>query len=232
MKGTRVAFFKINGKLLFAGLSASCETVMDAEMFVEMPATMSLMEPEIEFKVQLDETSDTAIVQYLVPNVGLEELSLSLKSSCGEDCNIVVHVTAEDNLADDLLNSTAMSLPFKPYADEFHYVTLRLLSGNASNVTMQLPMNRQVDVGVEQVVLSRKSFPEFFLFDYEHLRGNDTKPQSFNVTADALSVLSFKIGRVYDVGGTVTLGFKLVDVEEKYKKNIILVACVSLGWFS
>jgi len=228
-----VSLFKIT-RNCFAGLSVSCETVMDAEMFVEMPATTSLVDSEIEYKVQLDETSDTAIVQYLVPDVGLEELSLSLKSSCGEDCNIVVYVTAEDNLADGLLNSTAMSLSFKPYVDNFHFVTLRLLSGNASNVTMQLPMNHQTDIGVDQVtpvVLSRKSFPEFFLFDYEHLLGNDTKPQPFNVTAETLSVLSFEIGRVYDVGGTVTLGFKLIDVEEKYKKNIVLVACVSLGRF-
>jgi len=201
-------------------------------MFVEMPATTSLVDPETEYKVQLDEISDTAIVQYLISDVGLEELSLSLNSSCGEDCNIIIYVTAEDNLAEGLLNSTTTSLSFKPYANNFHYVTLRLLSGNASNVTMQV--NRQTDVDVDQVtpvVLSRKSFPEFFLFDYEHLRGNDTKPQPFNVTADALSVLSFEIGRVYDVGGTVTLGFKLIDVEEKYKKSIILVACVSLGWF-
>lgn len=220
-----------DGKIKQQGLSASCETVMDAEMFVEMPTTTSLVDLEVEYKVQLDEISDTAIVQYLVPDVGLEELRLSLKSSC-EDCSIAVHVTAEDNLADGSLNSTATTLSFKPYANAFHYVTLRLLSGNASNVTMQLPMSRQTDVGIDQVVLSRKSFPEFFLFDYEHLRGNDTKPQPFNVTADALSVLSFEIGRVYDVGGTITLGFKLIDVEEKYKKSIVLVACVSLGYYS
>ncbi|XP_071562180.1 post-GPI attachment to proteins factor 6 [Temnothorax nylanderi] len=222
------------GKIKQQGISVSCETVMDAEMFVEMPTTTSLVDPEINYKVQLDETSDTTIVQYLVPDVGLEEISLFLKSSCGEDCNIAVHITAEDNLAGSLLNSTEKSLSFKPYPGDFHYVTLRLLSGNASNVTLQLPTSRQTDIGVDQVtpvVLSRKSFPEFFLFDYEHLRGNDTKPQPFNVTADALSVLSFEIGRVYDVGGTVTLGFKLVDVEEKYKKNIVLVACVSLGYY-
>ncbi|KAL0110073.1 hypothetical protein PUN28_013603 [Cardiocondyla obscurior] len=223
------------GKIKQQGLSVSCETVMDAEMFVEMSATTSLVDPEIEYRVQLDETSDTAIAQYLVPDIGLEELTLFLNSSCGEDCNIAVYITAKDNLVSSLLNSTATSVLFKPYAGDFHYVTLRLLSGNTSNVTMQLPMSRQTDVGIDQVspvVLSRKTFPEFFLFDYEHLQGNNTKPQAFNVTANALSVLSFDIGRVYDVGGTVTLGFKLVDVEEKYKKNIVLVACVSLGYYS
>lgn len=225
-----LCFSRLTESCCFVGLSVSCETMMDAEMFVEMPATISLVDPEIEHKVQLDESSDTAIVQYLVPDVGLGELTLFLNSSCGEDCNITVHVTAEDNLVDSVLNSTAMSLPFKPFVNDFHYVTLRLVSGNASSVTIQLPTDRQTDVSqVTPVVLSRKSFPEFFLFDYEHLRGNDTKPEPFNVTADALSVLSFEIGRVYDVGGTITLGFKLVDVEEKYKKSIVLVACVSLG---
>lgn len=222
-------FYKINRKLSFAGLSASCETVLDAEMFIETPATTSLIDAEVEHEAQLDEASDTTIVQYLLSDVGLAEVNLALNSSCGEDCEIAVHVTAEDNLADGLLNSTATMLPFKPYASGFHYVTLRLLSGNASNVTMRFDRRTNEDDQVTSVALLRKSFPEFFLFDYEHLRNNDTKPQPFNVTANALSVLSFEIGRVYDVGGTVTLGFKLVDVEEKYKKSIVLVACVSLG---
>lgn len=196
---------------------------------MEAPATTSLVDPEVEHEVQLDEASDTTIVQYLLPDVGLAEVNLTLGSSCGEDCEIAIYITAEDNLADGLLNSTATVLSFKPYAGGFHYVTLRLLTGNSSNMTMRLDHQTNRDDQVTSVVLLRKSFPEFFLFDYEHLRSNDTKPQPFNVTANALSVLSFEIGRVYDVGGTVTLGFKLVDVEEKYKKNIVLVACVSLG---
>ncbi|XP_014473987.1 PREDICTED: transmembrane protein 8B-like isoform X1 [Dinoponera quadriceps] len=213
------------------GLGASCETVLDSEMFVEMPAMTLLVNPGIEHEVQLNETSDSAIMQFLVPDVGFVEPSLLLNSSCGEDCNITVHITAGDNLANVLLNSTQTSLLFKPYAGSFHYVTLRLLSGNASNVIVRL-INQTVFDQVTLVELTRKSFPEFFLFDYEHLRGNETKPQPFNITVDALSVFSFKIGRVYDVGGTVTLGFKLVDIDEKYKKNIILVACVSFGRYS
>lgn len=219
-------FFRIN--LPFVGLGASCETVLDAEMFTQVPSTTLLVDPRIEHEVQLNETADAAVVQFLMPDIGLEEPNLLLKSTCGEDCSIAVHVTAKDNLADTLVNTTQTSLRFKPHADSFHYVTLRLLSGNASNVMIQLK-NRTVFDQVTSVELMRKTFPEFFLFDYEHLRGNDTKPQSFNVTVDALSVLSFEIGRVYDVGGTVTLGFKLIDVDEKYKKNIILVACVSFG---
>lgn len=221
--------------LLLAGLSASCETILDAKMLVEMPAIMdmSIADSSVYHEVQLDETSDTAVVQYFVPDVGLEELNLFLKLSC-DDCEIVVHVTAYDHLVGSVINSTTTSLPFRPYAGAFHYVTLRLLSGNASKVTMRLPTSYEhrtdaVDQ-VTPIVLSRKTFPEFFLFDYEYLHDNDTEPQPLNVTADTLSVLSFEIGKVYDVGGTVTLGFKLIDVEEKYKKDITLVACVSLGW--
>jgi len=214
----------------------SCQTVLDAEMFVEMPTTTFLVNLKDEHEVHLDSvTSDTAVVQYLVSDVGLRDLNLLLKSSCAEDCNVTVHVTAEDNLACTLLNNST-TLSFKSFVGRFHYVILRLLSGNATNVTMRVLENDDEPRtnGSDQVTLvdlSRKSFPEFFLFDYEHLRANDTKPQSFNVTSDALSVLGFDIGRVYDVGGTVTLGFKLIDVEERYKKNIVLVACVSLGQF-
>lgn len=228
------------GKIKQQGLSASCQTVLDAEMFVETPATMLLVDLRDEQEVQLDSTSDTAIVQYLVSDVTLQNLNLSLKSSCGEDCNVTVHVTAEDNLGDTLLdNFTTTMLSFKPFVGRFHYVTVRLLAGNATNVTMRVLENndetnrrRNSSDQVTLMNLSRKSFPEFFLFDYEYLRGNDTKPQSFNVTSNALSVLGFNVGRVYDVGGTVTLGFKLIDVEERYKKNIVLVGCVSLGYFS
>ncbi|XP_032688174.1 transmembrane protein 8B-like isoform X2 [Odontomachus brunneus] len=220
-----------SGKIKQQGLGASCETVLDAEMFVEMPAMILLMNPRLEHEMQLNETSDSAIMQFLMPDVDLIELSLLLSSSCGEDCNITVHVTAEDNLVNVLLNSTQTLLFFKPYFHSFHYITLRLLSGNASNVTVRL-INQVVSDQVTTVELIRKSFPEFFLFDYEHLGDNDTKPQPFNVTVDTLSVFSFKIGQVYDVGGTVTLGFKLVDIDERYKKNIVLVACISFGRYS
>lgn len=214
--------------MLFVGLGASCETVLDAEMFVEMPAMTLLVNPRLEHEIQLNETLDSAIMQFLVPGDNSMELSFLLSSSCGEDCNVTVHVTTQDDLANVLLNSTQTSLFFKPYVDSFHYIIFRLLSGNASNITVQL-INQMIFDRVTSVELTRKSFPEFFLFDYEHLHVNDTKLQPFNVTVDALSVFSFKIGRIYDVGGTVTLGFKLVDVEEKYKKNIVLVACISFG---
>lgn len=208
--------------------------MLDAELFIEVPATMSLVDPRIEHEIQLNETSDSARIQFLISDVSLVESTLLLKSSCGEDCNITVHITAEDSLANALMNSTEMLLPFKPYSGSFHYVTLRMLSGNMSNVIIQLIDDTRVNENdrISLVQVMRKSFPEFFLFDYEHLHENDTKPQPFNVTTDALSVLSFEIYPVYDVGGTVTLGLKLIDVEEKYKTNIVLVACVSLGLYS
>ncbi|EFN86930.1 Protein NGX6 [Harpegnathos saltator] len=219
-----------SGKIKQQGLGVSCETVLDAEMFVELPSTTLLVDPRLEHKLQLNDTSDSAVIQFYVPDVYLMESSLVLSSSCSEDCNITVHVTAGDNLVNILLNSTQTSLFFKPYANSFHYITLRLLSGNMSNIIVRL-INQVIFDQVTPVELTRKSFPEFFLFDYEHLYGNDTKPQPFNVTADILSVFNFKIGRVYDVGGTITLGFKLVDINEKYK-NIVLIACISLGHYS
>lgn len=223
-----VSLFIFNNNFLFIGLGASCETVLDSEMFAEMPTITLLLNPGLAHKMQLNETSDSAVIQFLIPDIDFMEPSILLSSSCGENCNITVHVTAEDNIANVLLNFKQTSLSFKPYIGSFHYVTLRLLSGNASNIIMRLT-NHTVFDQITFVELTRKSFPEFFLFDYEHLSGNDTKPQPFNVTVDALTVFSFKIGRVYDVGGTVTLGFKLVDIDEKFKKNIVLVACVSFG---
>lgn len=209
------------------GLGASCDTVMDAELLLEPASMVSLMDPKQEYEVHINESTDSAVMQLLIPNEFVDS-SLSLRSTCGEECRIAVHVTADDHLAGVIVNSTNATVPFKPYSDAFHYVTLRLLSGESSNVSLQLVDGSSTEASqVMSVDLMRKSLPDFFLFDYEHLRGNGTKPSAFNLTADTLSVLSFEIGRVYDVGGTLTLGLKLVDVEEK--KNIVVVACISLG---
>lgn len=219
-----------NGKITQQGLGASCDTVMDAELLLEPASMVSLMDPKQEYEVHINESTDSAVMQLLIPNEFVDS-SLSLRSTCGEECRIAVHVTADDHLAGVIVNSTNATVPFKPYSDAFHYVTLRLLSGESSNVSLQLVDGSSTEASqVMSVDLMRKSLPDFFLFDYEHLRGNGTKPSAFNLTADTLSVLSFEIGRVYDVGGTLTLGLKLVDVEEK--KNIVVVACISLGYYS
>ncbi|XP_076235241.1 transmembrane protein 8B [Calliopsis andreniformis] len=219
-----------NGKITQQGLGASCDTVLDAELLLESATIVSLLDPKQEYEVHMNESTDSAVMQLLIPDEFVDS-SLALKSTCGEDCRIAVHVTADDHLAGAIVNSTNATVFFKPYSDAFHYVTLRLLSGESSNVSLQLVDSSPTEPSqVKSVDLMRKSLPDFFLFDYEHLRGNGTKPSAFNLTADTLSVLSFEIGRVYDVGGTLTLGLKLVDVDEK--KNVIVIACISLGYYS
>lgn len=185
------------------------------------------MDPKREHKVYMNKSTDSVVMQLFVPDE-FTDSSLLLKSSCGEECKIAVHVTADDHLAGTILNSTNANVFFKPYSDALHYVTLRLLSGESSDVVLQLIDDSSLNSSqVKTVDLMRRSLPDFFLFDYEHLKENSTKPSAFNLTADTLSVLSFEIGRVYDVGGTLTVGFKLV--EEKEKKNVVVAVCISLG---
>ncbi|XP_033323821.1 post-GPI attachment to proteins factor 6 [Megalopta genalis] len=220
-----------NGKITQQGLGATCDTVLNAELLLESASLVSLMDSKLMY-VHMNESANSAMMQLLVPDNYVES-SLSLRSSCGEECRVAVHITADDHLAATIVNTTNTTLLFKPYSDVFHYVTLRLLSGDASNVSLQLldvsPTNSSQ---VKSVDLMRKSLPDFFLFDYEHLLGNGTKPSAFNLSADAMSVLSFGIGRIYDVGGTLTLGLKLVENEEKEKRNVVVVACISLGYYS
>ncbi|XP_076764555.1 transmembrane protein 8B isoform X1 [Xylocopa sonorina] len=221
-----------NGKITQQGLGASCDTVLDAELLVEPASIMLPMEPRSIYEVHMNESVDSAVMQLLIPDEFVDS-SLTLTSTCGEECRIAVHVTAEDHLAGTIVNTTTATVYFKPYSDTFHYATLRLLSGESSTVSLQLLDSSPTDfTQVKPVDLMRKSLPDFFLFDYEHLRGNGTKPSAFNLTADTLSVLSFEIGRVYDVGGTLTLGLKLVDTKDKEKKNVVVVACISLGYYS
>lgn len=203
--------------------------MLNAELLLESASLVSLMDSKLEYEVHVNESADSAMMQLLIPDQFVES-SLSLKSSCGEECQIAVHVTADDHLAATIVNTTNSTLFFKPYSDMFHYVTLRLLSGNSSNVSLQLLDNSPMEVGqVKSLDLMRESLPDFFLFDYEHLLANGTKSSAFNLSADTMSVLSFGIGRIYDVGGTLTLGLKLVNLNEKEKKNVVVVACISLG---
>lgn len=215
---------------IFIGLGASCDTILDAELLLESASIVSSMDPKWKYEVHMNESMDSAVIQLLIPDEFVES-NLLFTSSCGEECMIAVYVTAEDYLTGTILNTTNGTVFFKPYSDAFHYVTLRLLSGNSSNVSLQLFDNSSTyDLDqVKLVDLMRKSLPDFFLFDYEHLQGNSIKPSAFNLTSNTLSVLSFEIGRVYDVGGTLTIGLKIVDVKDKEKKNIIVIACISLG---
>ncbi|XP_076392048.1 transmembrane protein 8B [Megachile rotundata] len=219
-----------NGKITQQGLGASCDTVLNAELLLESASLVSPMDPKSEYKVHMNESVDSAVMQLFIPDEFVDS-TLSLKSSCGDECQIAVHVTADDHLVGTIVNSTNATMFFKPYSDAFHFVTLRLLSGESSDVFLQLIDDSPSDSSqVKSVDLMRKSLPDFFLFDYEHLRENATKPSAFNLTSDTLSVLSFEIGRIYDVGGTLTLGIKLVD--EKEKRNVVVAACISLGYYS
>lgn len=204
--------------------------MLDAELFLESASIVLPMDPKYEYEVHMNESLDSAVMVLLIPDEFVDS-SLSLKSTCGEECRIAVHVTADDHLTGMIMNTTNATVFFKPYSDAFHYVTLQLLSGESSNVSLQLLDNSPAhDLDqVKSVDLVRKSLPEFFLFDFEHMWGNGTKPVAFNLTSDTLSVLSFEIGHVYDVGGTLTPNLKLVDAKDEEKKNVVVVACISLG---
>ncbi|XP_014473988.1 PREDICTED: transmembrane protein 8B-like isoform X2 [Dinoponera quadriceps] len=112
------------------GLGASCETVLDSEMFVEMPAMTLLVNPGIEHEVQLNETSDSAIMQFLVPDVGFVEPSLLLNSSCGRYSNITSGGACERvhnvTTADVYVNSTGPAYVHVPFPEAgIWYVSMR-----------------------------------------------------------------------------------------------------------
>ncbi|CAK9822720.1 Transmembrane protein 8B [Anthophora retusa] len=155
-----------NGKITQQGLGASCDTVLDAELLLESASIVSPMDPKLKYEVHMNGSVDSAVIQLPIPEEFIDS-SLSLKSTCGEECKIAVHVTAEDHLAAKIVNTTNATVFFKPYSDAYHYIQA-----------------------------------------------------------------SFVIDRVYDVGGTLTLGFKLVDTKDKEKKNVVVVACISLGYYS
>ncbi|KAK2583650.1 hypothetical protein KPH14_009585 [Odynerus spinipes] len=218
-------------KIKQQGLGASCDTVLDAELLVETPPIVSLIDLNSEYEVQLNRSTDSSVMQVFIPD-SLNAI-LALKPSCEDDCKLAVHVVAQEQLAGTIINSTDVFVPFKPYPKTFHYVMLRLLSGNASRISLQFENDTSADSNqVRSMSLIRKSLPEFFFFDYEYRDENDTKSMPFNLTSDGLTVLNFKIAGAYDVGGTVTVGMKMLDVDKTDKKNVFVVACVSLGYYS
>lgn len=218
-------------KIKQQGLGASCDTVLDAELQAEVPPVISLMDFNSEYEVQLNRNMDASVVQVFIPN-NLNTM-LVLKPYCEDDCKFAVHIVAQELLAGIIANSTDLSLPFKPYPNTFHYVMLRWLHGNTSRISLQFENDTSVEsTQVKSISLLRKSSPEFFFFDYEYRDENDTKSTPFNLTSEGLTVLDFKIGRVYDVGGTVTVGIKMLDVDKTDKRNVFVVVCVSLGYYS
>lgn len=141
------------------------------------------------------------------------------------------YVRAKENLVEKAINSTEDEMIFPPYKDAMHFLTLCLQEGNETALTVTLT-NDTLTKNTSHIKLVRKSLPDFFSFDYEHLLGNENKSSPINLTADVLSVLKFDVGSVYDTGGTVTVGVHFPTDESKDKKNnVVVVGCVSLGGF-
>lgn len=216
-------------------MGASCETLLDAEMSIESADTV-FGYGDSSYTAELTQSSDSSVMQFRVPK-NTAESTLNIQSTCGDDCLVSLHVTTSDHILGRVINSSQESIEFRPYDnDAMHYVTLRLESGNASRVTVGLENDREDEDGLNEVRLTRKTLPDFFLFDYEHLVGNSSKPVPMNLTTGSLNVLRFKVGAVYDTGGTLSLGLRLADKEDKDEKeekdkkdNVVVVGCVSLG---
>lgn len=195
----------------------------------------------------LSRQNDSALIQYLIPR-DVVSSRLIVRSSCAEDCLVSLHVTGADRIINGKINSSVTIFDFQPYHDDYdrlrsssssmHYVVLRLETGNFTNVTIKLDNAKYETDRLNFVKLTRKSLPDFFVFDYDHLPINATKNSPVNVKANDTTVLKFKVGSVYDIGGTLSVGLRLAeltkddddeDVDDDYDKKIIVVGCLSLG---
>ncbi|XP_011504148.1 PREDICTED: transmembrane protein 8B-like [Ceratosolen solmsi marchali] len=212
------------------GIGASCDTILDAELSVEFPDLLfPLDDSDSERRIELTPFADSSVMQFRVPK-NTELSKLQVNSSCGENCSILLYVTAVDQVFGKIVNMSNSNVSFRPYDESIHYVVLYLETGIASNVSLlitnvQMTTNNQV-----HVPLLRKTLPDFFLFDYEHLVENSSKAVPMNLTTSALSILRFKVGAVYDTGGTLSLGLRIADDEKNQSDKIIVVGCVSLGY--
>ncbi|XP_047353389.1 transmembrane protein 8B-like [Vespa velutina] len=221
-------------KIKQQGLGASCDTVLDAELLIEMPSMVSLIDFNNEYEIELNKSKNT-FVGHIFMSDDLLNVVLALNQSYENNCKFAIHVVAQEHLIGTIVNDTDVLLSFKPYSKSLHYITLRLISGNMSKISLRFENNTSSFIDFNQVKsisLIRKSLPEFFVFDYEHRSENDTKSMPFNLTSDGITVLDFEIARVYDVGGTVTVGIKMLNVDKKDQKNIFIVACITLGYYS
>lgn len=129
------------------------------------------------------------------------------------------------------LNSTTALVPFKVWTNAFHYVTVRLLSGNSTNITVALEDSLERFSNASVVRLVRKSYPEFFLFDYEYLLSNGTRSTSVNLTSTETSVFSFEVNSISDIGGTLTVALRLKDKGTAEPEYFTVVGCLHLGTY-
>ncbi|XP_012275962.1 post-GPI attachment to proteins factor 6 [Orussus abietinus] len=219
------------GKITQQGLGASCDTILDVDLEVELADSVLTYDGEHPRILELNDTSNTAVVRFFVP-LTYNEPVMNLNSTCGELCNVDVIITTSEHLTNGSINTTDALIPFKPHTKVPHFLNLRLRSGNATSISVSLTENLAENATeINPIVLMRKSLPDFFLFDYEYREGNDTKTSPLNLTLGTLSVLRFDVGAVYDVGGTVSVGLKLDNGEAKDDKNLVVVGCVSLGTY-
>lgn len=191
---------------------------------------VSLIDFNNEYEIELNKGKDTFVGRVFMPD-DLSDAIIALNQSYENDCKFAVHVVAREHLLGTIVNETDVFVPFKPYSKSLHYVTLRLMSGNTSKISLRFENDTSFADSnqVKSISLIRKSMPDFFVFDYEHRGENDTQSMPYNLTSDGITVLDFEIGRVYDVGGTVTVTIRMLDVNEKDQKNIFVVACITLG---
>nr|XP_046479963.1 post-GPI attachment to proteins factor 6-like isoform X1 [Neodiprion pinetum] len=225
-----------DGKIEQQGISASCETILDAEVDVEREASLQLAVSARQPNIRLASIGDLSRVRFLMPNNVIES-SITIFSSSGVSSEVEVNVTANSyisskgtELAQTTLNSsTAVSVPFKVWTNAFHYLTVRLLSGSSTDVSVVLNNSVQRFSDATVVRLTRKSYPDFFLFDYEYLVDNQTKSSSVQLTTTSTSVFSFEINSISDTGGTLTVALRLKDKGKSEPENFTVFGCVHLG---
>lgn len=213
---------------LSPGLTATCDTILDAELWVEYADTVHTLGQD-EYTSELKQVGDSAVMHFRISE-NTEKSVLKVRSSCGESCVVSLHLTAGDQILRRAINSSETKFEFCPY-ESVHYVTLRLKSGTPSSVTVRLEELQEAG-NLTQAGLTRETVADFFKFEYKHLAGNSSKSVPLNLTAGTTSVMRFKVGAVYDTGGALFLGLKIAGDEKKEnadKDKVVLVGCVSYG---
>ncbi|XP_063987375.1 transmembrane protein 8B [Diachasmimorpha longicaudata] len=213
-------------KITQQGLGVTCSTILDSSLSVEKAAISLMIDPNNNYTVFLNQTNNSARLQFLISESN-KPVNISISSTCADLCTVLANLIVEDVVTSVVINFTHKSLSFIPYPGYFHYLNLRLLSGNFTNVTVSFVQPPQEQTKHNEIDLVRKTLPEFFTFDYEFFSENSTTATPVNISSSGLTVLSFKIGSVYDIGGTLSIGIKLLNES----RDIVVVGCISLGTY-
>ncbi|XP_044011522.1 post-GPI attachment to proteins factor 6-like [Aphidius gifuensis] len=218
-------------KITQQGLGTICSTILDADLLVEKIKLSMIMDINNKYNINLNNSLNTALLKFLIDDNYHDIINISITSSCGDNCKISINIIADDVIKSTQLNSTNITLSFKPYIQYFHHLTFELLSGNSTVLSIFLPKNinnNNNNIILNDIPLVRKSLPDLFLFDYEYIPGNSTEQIPINITADKLTIMNFKIGPINDIGGTLSIGIKLVNKTD----DIIVIGCISLGYIT